>query len=197
MEKWDFDGWAESYDEDVKMDDWIHRGYEEVLRLVAEKAKGVVVDIGCGTGNILEFVKCEEYIGVEPSAGMRAKFLGKHGFEPLNGHFLAVPLPDERADTVITTYAFHHVPDEEKEDAIREMLRVLKPGGRIIIADVMFESEEEKRRIGEMDGITEEIEDEYFATVDALRKICTKLRLECRFQRVNRYVWVGEMKRAT
>lgn len=61
----------------------------------------------------------------------------------------------------------------------------------------MFESEEEKRRIGEMDGITEEIEDEYFATVDALRKICTKLGLECRFQRVNRYVWVGEMKRAT
>lgn len=197
MEKWDFDGWAESYDEDVKADDWIHRGYEEVLRLVAEKAKGVVVDIGCGTGNILEFAKCEEYIGVEPSAGMRAKFLGKHGFEPLNGHFLAIPLPDGRVDTVITTYAFHHVPDEEKEDAIKEMLRVLKPGGRIIIADVMFESEEEKRRIGEMDGITEEIEDEYFATVDALRKICTKLGLECRFQRVNRYVWVGEMKRAT
>ena len=85
-----FDRWAESYDEDVKADDWIHRGYEEVLRLVAEKAKGVVVDIGCGTGNILEFAKCEEYIGVEPSAGMRAKFLGKHGFEPLNGHQLQI-----------------------------------------------------------------------------------------------------------
>lgn len=197
MEKWDFDNWAESYDEDVKTDDWIHRDYLTVLKLVAERAKGLVVDIGCGTGNILRFLNCEEYIGVEPSAGMRGKFLGKHGFEPLNGHFLALPLPDGSVDTVITTYAFHHVPDGEKEDAIREMLRVLKPSGRIIIADVMFESEEEKRRIGEMDGITEEIEDEYFATVDALRKICTKLRLECRFQRVNRYVWVGEMKRAT
>jgi len=44
-----------------------------------------------------------------------------------------------------------------------------------------------------MDGITEEIEDEYFATVDALRKICTKLGLECRFERVNRYVWIAEV----
>ena len=195
MEKWDFDNWAESYDEDVTAEDWIHRDYLTVLKLVAERAKGLVVDIGCGTGNILGFLNCEGYIGVEPSAGMRGKFLGKHGFEPLNGHFLALPLPDGSVDTVITTYAFHHVPDEEKEDAIREMLRVLKPGGKIIIADVMFESEEEKRRIGEMDGITEEIEDEYFATVDGLKEISARLGLECRFERVNRYVWIVEIQR--
>ncbi|WP_367883810.1 methionine biosynthesis protein MetW [Thermococcus peptonophilus] len=47
-------------------DDWIHRDYERVLRLVAERAKGVVVDVGCGTGNILRFLRCERYIGVEP-----------------------------------------------------------------------------------------------------------------------------------
>ena len=119
MERWDFNGWAESYDEDVTKEDWIHRDYWKVLGLVAELAGGIVVDIGCGTGNILRFLKRESYIGVEPSAGMRRKFAEKHGFEPLDGHFLSIPLPDESADTVVTTYAFHHVPDGEKEDAIR------------------------------------------------------------------------------
>ncbi|WP_240911693.1 class I SAM-dependent methyltransferase [Thermococcus sp. LS1] len=191
--EWDFDSWAESYDEDVMRNDWIHTDYEEVLRLVAEKAKGVVVDIGCGTGNILRFLKCERYIGVEPSRGMRVKFRGKHGFEPLDGHFLRIPLPNGTADAVISTYAFHHVPDEEKEAALKEMLRILKPGGRIIIGDVMFESEEEKRRIGGEDGITDEIEDEYFATLEHLREICEKFDLRYRFERVNRYIWIAEL----
>ncbi len=193
MERWDFDGWAESYDEDVETEDWIHRDYWRVLKLVAERTKGLVLDVGCGTGNILRFLDPENYISVEPSAGMRERFREKHGFEPLDGHFLRIPLPDGSVDTVITTYAFHHVPDEEKRDAVKEMLRVLKPGGRIVIADVMFESEEEKVRIGEEDGLREDIKDEYFATVDELRKICTKLGLECRFERVNRYVWIVEM----
>ena len=154
--EWDFDGWAKTYDEDVGADDWIHADYERVLKLVAEKATGTVVDIGCGTGNILRFLKCERYIGIEPSRGMRARFGEKHGFEPLDGHFLTIPLPSGTADVVISTYAFHHVPDEEKEDALRGMLRVLKPSGKIVIADVMFESEEEKLRIEREDGILRE-----------------------------------------
>nr|WP_240910652.1 class I SAM-dependent methyltransferase [Thermococcus sp. MV11] len=113
----------------------------------------------------MRFLDPEKYIGVEPSVGMREKFREKHGFEPLDGHFLRIPLTDESVDTVITTYAFHHVPDGEKTDAIKEMLRVLKPGGKILIADVMFESEEEERRISAEDGLKKEMEDEYFATV--------------------------------
>nr|WP_152880033.1 class I SAM-dependent methyltransferase [Thermococcus sp. 101 C5] len=188
--KWDFDSWARNYDEDVGREDWIHADYERVLKLVAEKATGTVVDIGCGTGNILRFLRCERYIGVEPSRGMRVRFREKHNFEPLDGHFLKLPLPDETADAVISTYAFHHVPDEEKEEAIKEMLRILKPGGALIIADVMFESEDEKRRIGEEDEVLEEVLEEYFATLDHLGTIFEKLNLRWEAERVNRYVWV-------
>ena len=191
--KWDFDSWAETYDEDVDADDWIHADYEGVLKLVAERVGGTVVDIGCGTGNILHFLKCERYIGVEPSRGMRMKFREKHGFEPLDGHFLKVPLPDGTADAVISTYAFHHVPDEEKGVALREMLRVLKPEGKIVIGDVMFESEGEKLKIGKEDGILDEVLDEYFATVNELKELCERLDLQCSFGRVNRYVWIAEI----
>ncbi|CAB49322.1 class I SAM-dependent methyltransferase [Pyrococcus abyssi] len=191
--EWDFDSWVRTYDEDVEREDWIHADYEEVLKLVAERVGGTVVDIGCGTGNILCFLKCERYIGVEPSRGMRAKFKEKHGFEPLDGHFLSIPLLDGTADAVISTYTFHHVPDEEKEDAIKEMLRVLNPGGRIVIADVMFESEKEELRIGKEDGTLDEVLDEYFATVEGLKELCERLSLQCNFKRINRYVWIVEM----
>ena len=106
---------------------------------------------------------------------------------------MRIPLSDGSVDTVTTTYAFHHVPDEEKRDAIKEMLRVLRPGGKIVIADVMFKSEAAKRCIGEEDGLAEEIEDEYFATVEGLGRICAGLGLECQFERLNRYVWIVEM----
>ncbi len=78
-ERWDFDSWAESYDEDVMSDGWIHSDYERVLRLVAERAKGVVVDVGCGTGNILRFLRCERYIGVEPRRGCGRLFARSGG----------------------------------------------------------------------------------------------------------------------
>ncbi|WP_367883809.1 class I SAM-dependent methyltransferase [Thermococcus peptonophilus] len=122
---------------------------------------------------------------------MRNVFREKWGFEPIDGHFLEILLPEGSADTVVSTYAFHHVPDEEKGEAIKEMLHVLKPGGALIIADVMFESEDEKRRIGEEDGILEEVLEEYFATLDHLGgTIFERLDVEWKAERVNRYVWV-------
>ncbi|MFA4718846.1 hypothetical protein [Pyrococcus kukulkanii] len=64
MEKWDFNSWAESYDKDVEMDEWTYRDYWNVLRLVVGCVSDLVLDISCGTGNILRFLDPESHIGV-------------------------------------------------------------------------------------------------------------------------------------
>jgi putative AdoMet-dependent methyltransferase len=42
------------------------------------------------------------------------------------GNFLVIPYPDRQFDFIVTSFAFHHLPDEQKPMALAEMVRVLK-----------------------------------------------------------------------
>jgi ubiquinone/menaquinone biosynthesis C-methylase UbiE len=46
-----------------------------------------------------------------------------------------LPLPDASFDVVTCTLAMHHVPARRRQDALAEMYRVTRPGGRLLIAD--------------------------------------------------------------
>jgi putative AdoMet-dependent methyltransferase len=65
----------------------------------------------------------------------------------LPGDFLHIPLPPDSTDLIVSSYAFHHLTAPEKEQSVDVMKSVLKPGGRIIIADLMFQNEDARRRI--------------------------------------------------
>ena len=63
------------------------------------------------------------------------------------GDFLDIPLPSKSIDLIVSSYAFHHLTAPEKQKAVDVMKSVLKPGGRIILADLMFKNEIERQRI--------------------------------------------------
>lgn len=50
----------------------------------------------------------------------------------------SLPLADRSLDVVISNYCLHHLTDPDKQRALQEVLRVLRPGGRVVIGDMMF-----------------------------------------------------------
>lgn len=47
---------------------------------------------------------------------------------------------DESAELVVSNYCFHHLDDAGKERALREVARVLTPGGRLVFGELRFAS---------------------------------------------------------
>ena len=184
----DFDRWALTYDDDMRKgddsDDWIFAGYYGVLDKVVEYCEldkynnPSILDIGVGTGNLSSnFLKKDLNItAIDPSEKMREICKSKYpDLEVLKGDFLDIPLPPQSIDIIVSTYALHHLTPEEKETSISLMKNLVKPKGRIVIADLMFKNSSEERRIiqslknsGQADTIDE---DEYPAHFEEIDKV--------------------------
>lgn len=97
----------------------------------------VGIDLGSGTGRFTPALAQAfggPIFGVEPAEGMRraAEAGSRHpGVSYLAGRAEAVPLPDASADFVLMFLSYHHVTD--KPAAAREIRRVLKPDGRLLL----------------------------------------------------------------
>lgn len=103
----------------------------------------VGIDLGSGTGRFTPAL-AEAFggpvYGVEPAVRMRetAEAQAAHPqVRYLAGHAAGIPLPDGAADFVLMFLSFHHYPD--REAAVREIRRVLKPGGRAIMRSTFKE----------------------------------------------------------
>jgi ubiquinone/menaquinone biosynthesis C-methylase UbiE len=101
-------------------------------------SSSIVADIGTGTGFIAEgaLAAGARVIGVDSSDRMLAearKRFGEKGFEARAGDVESLPLSTAEVDVVLANMVLHHAADPSR--AIREMSRVLKPGGRLVITD--------------------------------------------------------------
>jgi ubiquinone/menaquinone biosynthesis C-methylase UbiE len=109
------------------------------LRWLCAQAEGETLEIGIGKGRTLPFYPPEiRLTGIELSsvglavAERRARELGVHA-TLRQGDAAALPYPDDHFDTVVFTFVLCTVPDDRQ--AVSEAVRVLRPGGRLLLVE--------------------------------------------------------------
>jgi ubiquinone/menaquinone biosynthesis C-methylase UbiE len=110
-----------------------------------------VVDVGCGPGRFLREAaeRGAEVVGVEPSAqmrrvaGWRTPAALRERVRVLEGTAERLPLEDGSATVVWAVASFHHWADPEA--GLAETLRVLAPGGRLLIAERLVQPRRRSR----------------------------------------------------
>lgn len=178
-DRWNFDKQAAEYDKSLKLTGYrfnVHQDYEvaleKVISTIQLKAGDTCLDIGIGTGNLSSRLlpKGIKVIGVDQSEKMLEECKRKHPeIDIRKGHFLALPILDQQVNAIVSSYALHHINDEQKLLALEEMDRVLYSNGEICIADLMFHNETHRqevicryRKAGNIEAV-EAIEDEFYA----------------------------------
>lgn len=137
-----FNAWAPRYEQGWAHKHFFGRIHGRILALAAAlvPAPRRILDVGCGTGAFLRaagarFPEAKLY-GVDPAEEMiKAATAAAAGGSPKYYHAGAedLPLPHACIDLAVTTVSFHHWADQAA--GVREVARVLAPGGVFILAD--------------------------------------------------------------
>jgi ubiquinone/menaquinone biosynthesis C-methylase UbiE len=142
------------------IDTFVFRGQLRELRqrtanLARMQPGEQVLDVGCGTGTLAMEVQSRvgragRVAGVDPGtqqiARARSKAARRH--VPIDfqiGMIEQLPFPDQSFDVVFATLMMHHLPASLKRQGLAEIARVLKPGGRLVIADFKRKQERQGR----------------------------------------------------
>lgn len=107
----------------------------------------ILIEFGTGTGTFSLHAsrRCDKVYAVDVSRSMldfaaqKAAKAGAANITFCHAGFLTYEHQDEAADALVTSLAFHHLPDFWKGMALARMNGMLKHGGRLFISDVVFE----------------------------------------------------------
>ncbi len=137
----------------ARVDSWsghASAGLERVTRAVLEASEvrpgEDALDLGCGTGQLALPLAASGArvvaIDVSPQMTRRlreeASRRGVRGVDVVTLPIEALDLPRQSADLVVTSYAMHHLRDVDKARVVGRAFEWLRPGGRLVIADMMF-----------------------------------------------------------
>jgi ubiquinone/menaquinone biosynthesis C-methylase UbiE len=123
-------------------------GGDRALRVLVDQADlrpgHRVLDVGCGTGTLVVMLKTRhpdvDVVGLDPDPkalfrARRKAYGAKIGLQLDRGFSDELPYPDGSFDRVFSSFMLHHLEPEEKEKTVREVRRVLKPGGLFLLLD--------------------------------------------------------------
>lgn len=180
VDEFNHDALADGYDEDV-LDESnpIRAGYAEALRWTVERAEippaSTVVDLGCGTGNAAALIPAAAHVVcVDISATMmalaRPKLVHLASVECVRADLLEFFDGPRRFDRLISTYAAHHLTEDEKRLLLQRIARSLPEGGIAVFADLMFADNLSRTAMEEKYAnhpeVVESFEEEYYWYLD-------------------------------
>jgi ubiquinone/menaquinone biosynthesis C-methylase UbiE len=118
------------------------RVYRRIVSLAGVQPGDSVLDVGSSSGYLAKRLAAAagsagHVTGVDPSEAAIA-YAQRRAPSTVTfsvGVAQDLNLPDASFDVVTCTLAMHHIPARKREAALREMYRVTKPGGRVLVAD--------------------------------------------------------------
>lgn len=154
LNKQGFDLWAGQYDKTVQLSEennqYPFAGYKEILNTIyneiRERENSEVLDIGFGTGILASqlYENGHPIDGIDFSSEMIAIAKAKMPEANLLEWDITEGLPNELAgrkyDAIFSTYALHHLSDEQKVDFLKNLRPLLKAEGKIYIGDIAFQT---------------------------------------------------------
>jgi ubiquinone/menaquinone biosynthesis C-methylase UbiE len=125
---------------------------EQIVRRLSLNAHSTVIDLGCGTGAFALHAAntCHTIYAVDISAAMleycrkQAEQKGITNIVYCHGGLLSYEHSGELADAVVCVAVLHHLPDYWKQVALTRMYGMLKPGGRLLLFDIVFPSDTDR-----------------------------------------------------
>lgn len=114
-----------------------YRRYRAIRPLLFESLSGRVLDVGVGTGRNMPFYPPgAEMVGIDLSPRMLARAKSRRASLGIRAELHEMDItrlafPDASFDAAVATFVFCVLPEEQQEPALRELGRVVKPGGAI------------------------------------------------------------------
>jgi SAM-dependent methyltransferase len=166
--------------------------------------RGLVLEVGCGMGFMLDYYRQDGWkvLGVEPNVGYCQYIEEEMKIEVIPKILEEAEVPDATADLVILLHVIEHVPSPTA--TLREIFRVLKPGGHLLMETPRYDSLTFKL-LGRRERSVSCNGHIYFFTTETLRKEAekagfeaVKLQLVGRSLSMERLLWnFGVMSKST
>ena len=192
-----FNLWANDYDQTVQVCEennlYPFAGYKKILNTifneVMQKQQSTILDIGFGTAVLTSrlYENGHRIDGLDFSTQMIAVAQSKMPMANLVECDITKGFPDSfevnKYDFIISTYALHHIADEEKITFIKSLLPLLSANGKIFIGDIAFHTRRELD-ICRHNSIEYWDEDEFYLVSNEI-KYSLKNVCKCEFHRVS------------